>query len=174
MQETDETIRTSFRWSNERRRRMAHLIDRVVDRRVLRNVRVGLGNVGFRLVVVVVADEILDRIVREELLELLVELPGERLVVHQDQRGLLHPRDHIGHRKGLTGPRHAEEGLMFATFLEAGLQGINGRALVPGGLVWSFELKRWHEASYRLLLYHEGNQSWRVHHDRRLVDRDAG
>src|SRR4029434_6945303 len=137
-----------------------HLIDRVVDRRILRNIGVGLGEVRFRLVVVVVADEILYRVVREELLELLVKLTGECFVVHQDQRGLLHPRDHIGHRKGLTGPRHAEEGLMFATFLEAGRQGINGRALVPGGLVWSFELKRWHEASYRQLLYHEGNESW--------------
>jgi len=47
---------------------------------------------------------------------------------------------------------------MFATFFEAGGQGINRRALVPGGLVWSFELKRWHEASYRLLLYHEENE----------------
>ena len=47
---------------------------------------------------------------------------------------------------------------MFATFLEAGRQGIDGRALVPGGLVWSFELKRWHGASYRLLLTMRGTQ----------------
>src|SRR6476620_5003642 len=129
---------------------MAHLIDRVVDRRILRNIGVGLREVGFRLVVVVIADEILHCVMREELLELLVELTGEGLVVHQDQRGLLHPRDAVGHRKGLAGARHAEEGLMFATFLEAGGQGLNGRALVSGGLVRFFELKRWHESSYSL------------------------
>ena len=41
------------------------------------------GHVGLGLVVVVVGDEVLDRVVREELAELAVQLRGERLVVRQ-------------------------------------------------------------------------------------------
>jgi hypothetical protein len=46
-------------------------------------------HIGFGLVVVVVADEVLDRVVGEQRLELAVELGGQRLVVGQDQRGAL-------------------------------------------------------------------------------------
>ena len=65
------------------RRRMPHLIDRIVHRGVLGNVRVALGNIGFRLVVIVVADEILHRVAGEKLFELLIELTGQRLVMDQ-------------------------------------------------------------------------------------------
>ena len=44
------------------------------------------GQVRLGLVVVEVADEVLDRVLREELAELGVELRGERLVVGEDQR----------------------------------------------------------------------------------------
>ena len=47
------------------RRRQAHAIDLVVDRRFLLDVRVGRRHVGFGLVVVVVADEVLDGVARE-------------------------------------------------------------------------------------------------------------
>ena len=46
------------------------------------------GQVRLGLVVVEVADEVLDRVVREELAELGVELGGERLVVGEDERRL--------------------------------------------------------------------------------------
>ena len=42
---------------------MAQPVDLVVDRRVLLDVRVGRGDVGLGLVVVVVGDEVLDRVV---------------------------------------------------------------------------------------------------------------
>ena len=61
-----------------------------IDRGVFLDVDVALGDVGFRLVVVVIADEIVDGVVREERLELAVELRGQRLVVRQDQRRPLH------------------------------------------------------------------------------------
>ena len=47
------------------RRRQAHAVDLVVDRRFLLDVRVGGRDVGFRLVVVVVADEVFDGVLRE-------------------------------------------------------------------------------------------------------------
>ena len=48
------------------RRRVAHAVDLLVDRRFLLDVGVGARDVGLGLVVVVVGDEILDRVVREE------------------------------------------------------------------------------------------------------------
>ena len=69
-----------------------HLLDVAVDRRVLLDVRVARGHVRLGLVVVVVRDEVLDRVVREELAHLAVELRGERLVVREDQRRALQRR----------------------------------------------------------------------------------
>ncbi len=79
---------------------MAQAVDFVVDRGVLVDVRVRLLDVRLGLVVVVVGDEVLDRVVGKEALELLVQLGGERLVVREDERRLLnlldHPRDGVG------------------------------------------------------------------------------
>src|SRR5262249_28269167 len=69
-------------------------------------------------VVVVVADEVLDRVVREELLELAVELGSERLVVRDDQRRAVVLLDHVGDREGLPGAGRAEQELMLVTALE--------------------------------------------------------
>ena len=60
-------------------------VDLVVARRVLLDVRVAAGQVRLGLVVVEVADEVLDLVVREELAELGIELRGERLVVGEDE-----------------------------------------------------------------------------------------
>ena len=81
---------TSWRVQQRVRRRVAHAVDLVVDERVLLDVRVRRGDVRLGLVVVVVADEVLDGVVGEELLELAVELRRQRLVVRDDQRGPLH------------------------------------------------------------------------------------
>jgi hypothetical protein len=62
------------------RRRVAQLVDLVIDRRVLLDVGVGRGDVGFGLVVVVVGDEVLDGVLGKELLELGVELGRQGLV----------------------------------------------------------------------------------------------
>ena len=67
-------------------RRVAQAVDLVVDRGVLLDVEVLRRDVGLGLVVVVVADEVLDRVVREELAELVAELRRQRLVVRDHQR----------------------------------------------------------------------------------------
>ena len=93
------------------RGRVPELVDLVVDVSVLGDVGVGARDVGLGLVVVVVADEVLDRVLREELLQLRVELGGERLVVREDERrppGLL---DDVRHRERLARAGDAEEGL---------------------------------------------------------------
>ena len=90
-------------------RRVAQAVDLVVDRRVLFDVEVLGGNVGLGLVVVVVADEVLDRGVGEELAELVAELRRQGLVVGDDQRRALQALDRRGHRERLAGPGRPEQ-----------------------------------------------------------------
>ncbi len=85
--------------------------DVVVPGRVLLDVQVGLRDVGLGLVVVVVRDEVLDRVVGEELAELVAELRGERLVVGDHERRSLDRLDHPGHRCRLARPGRAEQRL---------------------------------------------------------------
>ena len=70
-------------------RGMPEPVDLVVARRVLLDVRVAAGQVRLGLVVVEIADEVLDLVLREELAELGIELRGERLVVGQDEGRLV-------------------------------------------------------------------------------------
>ncbi len=93
-------------------RGQAHLLDVLVDRAVLLDVEVARRDVRLRLVVVVVRDEVLDRVVREELAELRVELRRERLVRRDDDRGPPRARDHVGHRERLARPRDAQQRLV--------------------------------------------------------------
>ena len=93
------------------RRRQPQPIDLVVDDRLLLDVRVGGRHVGLGLVVVVVADEELDGVVRKEAPELLEELRRQRLVVDHDQRRPVHARQHLRHRERLARAGDAEQHL---------------------------------------------------------------
>ena len=85
MQLTDATM--SIAPLEQRARgRQPQLVQLIVDGRFLLDVNVAGGNVGFRLVIVVIRDEILDGVVREKALELVIELRGQRLVVRQHER----------------------------------------------------------------------------------------
>ena len=77
-------------------RREAHLLDVLIHRGVLLDVGVRGGDVGLRLIVVVVGDEVLERVVRKELAELPVQLRREGLVMRQNHGGALHALDHTG------------------------------------------------------------------------------
>jgi hypothetical protein len=88
-----------------------HLFDVFIDRRVLFDEQVARRNVGLGLVVIVIGDEILDRMVGKELAELGIELRRQRLVRCQDQRWPATTRDDVGHGVGLSRPGDAEQGL---------------------------------------------------------------
>ena len=109
MHDTVETTTTSRRLKQRVRRRVAKSLDLGVDRRVLLDEGVGLRNVRLGLVVVVVRDEVLDRVVRHELAELVGELRGESLVVRQDERRALHLLDEPRGRRRLAGTGSAEQ-----------------------------------------------------------------
>ncbi len=103
-----------------RGRRVSEPVDVVVARAVLLDVEVGLRDVRLGLVVVVVGDEVLDRVVREELAELVAELCRERLVVGDDERRATDLLDHPRHRRRLAGSGRTEQRLVALTRLEPG------------------------------------------------------
>jgi len=57
-------------------------------------------DVGFRLVVIVVRDEVFNRVIREKPLQLTVQLGSKCFVWRQDKRRALQPVDNIGDREG--------------------------------------------------------------------------
>ena len=101
------------------RRAVAHAVDLLVDRGFLLDIGVGARDVGFRLVVVVIGDEIFDRVVGEERLELAVELRRQRLVRREDERRALRRLDHLGHGEGLAGAGDAKQHLRAVVALDA-------------------------------------------------------
>ena len=109
--------------------------DVVVLRRVLLDVEVGLRDVGLGLVVVVVGDEVLDRVLREELPELVAELGGEGLVVSDDERGALDLLDRPRHRRRLARPGGAEQGLKAIALVDRGRDLLDRARLVAHGRV---------------------------------------
>ncbi len=117
--------------------RVTELVDVVVDGRVFFDVGIGRGNIGFRLVIVVIADEIFDRVFREQRAELIVELRGQRLVGGEDQRRAVDAGDDVGHRKRLARARDAEQDLLAHPGLDIGRKLFNGGGLIPGGHVVS-------------------------------------
>ena len=93
-------------------RRQTHLLDVLVDRGILLDEGVRGRHIGLGLVVVVVGDEVLDRVLRKEHLELAVQLRRQRLVVREHQRRPLHLLDHVGDGEGLAGAGHPQQGLV--------------------------------------------------------------
>ena len=115
-------------------RRVAHPVDLLVDLAFLLDVGVGARHVGLGLVVVVIRYEVLDGVLREEALELAVELGGQRLVRGEDDRRALGGLDDLGGGEGLAGAGGAEQHLVALAGLDALDQLGDGGGLVAGGL----------------------------------------
>ena len=123
---------------------VAQLVDLVVARRVLLDVRVAARQVRLGLVVVEVADEVLDRVVREELAELGVELGRQRLVVGEHERRLVVLRDGPGEGGRLARPGGAQQRLVADARAEPVAQPLDRRRLVAGRLERGDELEVGH------------------------------
>ena len=91
------------------RGREAELVKVVVSAGVLLDIDIALGYVRLGLVVVVIAHEVVDGIVGEELTQLLVQLGGEGLVVADDQGRPTDGLDDIRHGEGLARARGAQQ-----------------------------------------------------------------
>jgi hypothetical protein len=90
----------------------AELVELVVDRGFFFDEGVAGRDVGFRLVVIVVADEVFHGVLREERFELVEKLRGEGLVVGEDDGRAVDLLDHLGHGEGLARAGDAEQHLM--------------------------------------------------------------
>jgi hypothetical protein len=82
--------------------------------------------------------------VREELLELAVELGGKGLVVADNQRGRLEPLNDVGHGERLAAARDAEQGLKTLSPLQAARKGVDGLRLIAFGLEFRHQFKTVH------------------------------
>ena len=133
-------------------RGMAQFVDIVVDGRIFLDVGVRGGHIGFRLVVVVITDEILHSVLREKFAELVVELGGQRLVGGQHQRRASAAGNDIGHGEGLAGAGHAQQNLFRHAGFQIGHQGIDGLRLVTCGDIGAMELER-------RLVHHRSSES---------------
>ena len=124
-----------------RRSRVAQTVDLVVDGAVLFNIGIGAGNVGLRLVVVVVADKVLYRVVGEKRAELGAQLRCQRFVVRQHQRGTVALGNDVGHGKGLAAAGHAQQSLTAVAPLHPLHQLRDCLRLVAGGGIVRHQLK---------------------------------
>ena len=111
---------------------MPEPVDLVVDRGVLLDVGVGLGDVGLGLVVVVIGDEVLHPVVGEELAELVGQLRPQGLVRGQNQGRLLHLLDGPGDGGRLSRPRYPEQRLESVAAFDSLGQFLDGLRLIAG------------------------------------------
>ena len=103
-----QTVNGRYRGHNDRVRpfqqrfggRQPHLLDVLVDGGIFLDEGVGRRHVGFRLVIIVVGDEVLHRVIRKELTELAIQLGRQGLVVGHDDGRPLHLLDDIGNGEG--------------------------------------------------------------------------
>ena len=122
--------------------RVPQPLDLLVDRGVLLDVGVGLRDVRLGLVVVVVGDEVLDRVVGQQLAELVGQLGGQRLVRRHHQRRPLQPLDQPGRRRALAGAGRAEQHDVLLARADAPLEVVDRGRLVAGRLVVADDLER--------------------------------
>ena len=78
-----------------------------------------MGDICFRLIVVIVRHEVLNRVFGKERLELIKELSSQCLIGSKYQRRLSGSSDHVGHSVSLSRTGHTQERLMLETFLNA-------------------------------------------------------
>ena len=116
---------------------VAHPVNLVVDGGVLLDIGIRGGDVGLRLIIVVVADKVFHPAVREESLQLGAQLGGQGLVVRDHQRRHLHLLDHRGHREGLSAAGDAQQDLILHFLPHSPGQRFNRFRLIPGGLIGS-------------------------------------
>ena len=91
---------------------MPQLVNFIIAAGVFLDVGVGAWEVGLRLVVVEVGDEVFDGVLGEELLQLGIKLGGERLVVRKDERWPLGLLDDVGNGERLPRSRCPQEDLV--------------------------------------------------------------
>ena len=108
-----------------------------------------MGDIGLRLVVIVVGNEVFHGVFREKLPKFAAKLGCQRLVVGQHQGGPVQLFNHRGHGEGLAGAGDAQQGLLMQPPVDTVDQRLDGLRLVAGGLIFRYQF----EVIHRFLLY---------------------
>ena len=132
MHDTEATTTTSRRDSSDDVAECRKPLHVVVDGAVLFDVGVGLRDVRLGLVIVVVRHEVLDRVVRQHLPQLVGQLGGQRLVGRHHQGGSLQPLDEPRGGRRLPGTGGAEQHHVALSRSDPPLQLVDGGRLVTG------------------------------------------
>ena len=140
---------------------MAEAVDLVVDGGVLFDISIGGSDIGLRLVIVVIGDEVFHAAVREERTEFAAQLSCQRFVMRDHQRGLLHPLNDRGHGEGFARARHAEQHLTLQSLFKSPCQRRNCLRLVAARLIRRFQHKPIHPHPSSNRLYHENKGNGR-------------
>ena len=117
------------------------LFNALVDAQLLVDVQVPLGEVGFRLIVVVVRDEVLHGVIGEIAHHFLVQLASKGLVVAHDECGDVELFNHVSHGERLAAARHAEQHAPLLAIFQLRNQFFNCFWLVTGRIELSVESK---------------------------------
>ena len=125
---------------------MAQPIDLVVAARVLLDVRVAPRQICLGLVIVEIADEIFDGVVREEVPELRVQLGGQGLVVGEDKGRAIRRFDDFCQGERLAGACRPEQRLVPLALCDPLTQARDRGRLVTGGLKGRNELEVGHRS----------------------------
>ena len=121
---------------------MAQTLYFLINRGVLFNERISLRHISLRLVVVVVRNEIFDRIMGQQFTQLIRQLCGKSLILNHHQGGTLHRLNEPRRRGRLTGTGGTHEHNIFFAILHPLSQLRNGFRLIPGRFVLANNLKR--------------------------------
>ena len=122
-------------FGQRRGRRMAQLVDLIVDRGILFDIGIGRRYIRLRLIIVVIGDKILHRVFRKKFPEFRAQLCGERLVVREHQGRPVDLGDDVGHRKGFPRACNAQQGLFPVALADAVHQLGDRLRLVAGRLI---------------------------------------
>ena len=121
---------------------MTQTLHLLINRGVLFNERISLRHISLRLIVVVVRNEIFDRIMRQQLTQLIRQLCGKSLILNHHQGGTLHRLNEPRRRGRLTGTGGTHEHNIFFAILHPLSQLRDGFWLIPGRFVLANNLKR--------------------------------
>ncbi len=122
--------------------RQTHLLNVLVYRRVLLNKGIGTRHIRFRLIVVVVRDEIFHGVFREELFHLAIELRRQRFVRCQHHRRALQIGDDVRHGERFPRARHTQQRLVRQPVLQPFLDAADSLRLVAGRFESGIEFER--------------------------------
>ena len=119
-------------------------IDLFVDGRVFFDVDVALGDVGFRLIVIVVADKVAHGVVRKEVPKLAVKLGRQSFVVREHEGRTLQLGNHVGHRERFARTGDPQQHLIPFPFAHSAHERFDRPGLIAGGRKGVLQLKLRH------------------------------